>query len=54
MNGGEWGYVCGFCQKPFRNLRRKLRHLKECKELVPGGKGHLPPLGGSRRRARVA
>ena len=53
MNGGDWGYACGFCRKDFRSLNRKLRHLKSCKEVVPCGKGALSQSGDPRRR-RVA
>ena len=52
MNGGECGYACGFCQRPFRTFTKKLRHLKECKEMVPDTRGkHIHP-GVPRRRVR--
>ena len=51
MNGGECGYACGFCQRPFRTISKKLRHLKECKEMVPDTRvKHIHPVfrdGGS-------
>lgn len=48
MNGGECGYSCGFCHKGFRNLNRKLRHLRACKEICPVGKPTLSAGSGPR------
>lgn len=52
MNGGKWGYACGFCHKPFRTFNLKLRHLKECKAMLSDARGNYPLLSVPPRRPR--